>query len=63
MAIIEIVFEAKCKHCVYFNSERKVKKDGSLSSRNRYYCGIPNESGRGYDLTMKDKVCDKWGLL
>lgn len=62
MAIVEIISEAKCKHCKHFKSERIIKKDGTLSFRRKYFCGIPDVSGRNWNLTMKNKVCDKWEL-
>lgn len=57
MAIVEIISDAKCKHCKHFKRVNLTKKDGTPSKVVRHYCGIPNRSGRTWNLTLKDKVC------
>lgn len=55
--IFEIIYEAKCKHCANFKSEKKIKKDGSKSKINRYYC---EKKHKTWNLDKKEKACDKF---
>jgi hypothetical protein len=59
MAVFTITYEAKCKHCRHFEYEYKTKKDGTRSKVKRYYCAVKNKT---WDLSMKEKACDKLEL-
>lgn len=55
MAIFEMTYEAKCKHCKHFKVRYPLNKDGSTSKRKEHYCESPK--GRTWNLTLKDKAC------
>lgn len=59
MTVITIIYEAKCKHCINFTSEKRIKKDGSQSKLRHWFCSKGHKS---WDLTTKDKACDKLEL-
>ena len=48
--VIEINYEAKCKHCKYF-------KRYSQGKRVKHKCGLTD-----VDLTLKSKICNKFEL-
>ena len=51
MSIVEIYYEAKCKHCLH--------RIGKRNKNNKYqsFCEIKQEF-----ITLKDKICDKFKL-
>jgi hypothetical protein len=59
MSIVTITYEAKCKHCINYASEGKMKKDGTPSKLRRWFCAKGHKS---WDLSVKDKACDKLEL-
>lgn len=48
--IVEIIYDAKCKHCQHFKRYSKGK-------RTAHKCNLTEEP-----LTLKSKVCDKFEL-
>lgn len=60
MAIVEIIYEAKCKHCKYFKPYYPLKKDGIKSKKKHNRCDNSDNSKRNWDLTLKDKACTKF---
>ena len=60
--IVEIISDAKCKHCKYFQHKWLVNKDGGRSKKPRAYCS--NEDSNYYNLllTLKSKACNKLEL-
>lgn len=50
MSVVEIIYDAKCKHCKHFDYKYKGK-------RKEYRCNITLEK-----LTLKSKICDKFEL-
>ncbi len=48
--ILEITYDAKCKHCKHFDYFYKGK-------RKQHKCNLTEEA-----LTLKSKVCDKFEL-
>ena len=48
---VEIIYDAKCKHCKHFSSKINNKR------RKQSYCKL-----LGYWLTLKSKACEKFEL-
>jgi hypothetical protein len=57
--IITITYDAKCKHCRFFNLSNITKKDGSISKIKRSFCINPKSEEFNKQLTLKSKACDK----
>lgn len=62
MAIIEITYRAKCKHCLHFMYRRLPKKNGEMSDRMYAYCENPKSERHGHPLTLKTLACDELEL-
>lgn len=59
MAIIEITYDAKCKHCRFFKYRRLPNKNGEMSKRMYAYCENPKSEREEHPLTLKTLACDK----
>lgn len=62
MSVVIITYEAKCKHCRFFNYTNLNNKDGSKSKVRRAFCTNPNSEMFGQQLTLKTKACSKLEL-
>lgn len=58
MAVIEIIYDAKCKHCIFMNYEFVNKKDGTRSKRMKAFCNNKKSNRFRSELTLKSKACD-----
>lgn len=58
--IVEIISDAKCKHCKYFK-HMKLKKLNSEEyyKKSRAYCSNENSDYYSLLLTLKSKACNK----
>ncbi|TYP89415.1 hypothetical protein BC792_12716 [Sphingobacterium allocomposti] len=61
--ITEIIYEAKCKHCVFFEKGRVLKNNGEESKRVIHFCNNKESELDHQMITLKDKACDKIQLL
>lgn len=59
MSVVIITYEAKCKHCIFFNYTNLNKKDGTKSKINRAFCTNPKSEMFKNKLTLKTKACNK----
>lgn len=55
--IVEIIHDAKCKHCRFFNYTKIMKKDGTKSKINRAFCTNPISERFTQQLTLKTLAC------
>lgn len=62
MSVVNITYEAKCKHCRFFNYTNLNKKDGSKSKVRRAFCTNPKSEMFSEQLTLKAKACNKLEL-
>lgn len=58
MSIIEIYYEAKCKHCKHLKRDFKTKKDDTRSKVFSSFCGKKNNEL----ISMRDKACNLFEL-
>ena len=62
MSVVIIQYEAKCKHCRFFNYSNLTKKNGDKSKIKRAVCTNPISVRFTEQLTLKHKACDKLEL-
>lgn len=62
MAIVEIYYEAKCKHCSFLNKERDTLKDGSKGKIYFNICNNPDSSYYKKKVNSRKWYCDKFKL-
>jgi hypothetical protein len=62
MSVVIIQYEARCKHCRFFNYSNLTKKDGDKSKIKRAFCTNPISVRFTEQLTLKHKACDKLEL-
>jgi hypothetical protein len=62
MSVVTIIYEAKCKHCKFFNYSNLSKKDGTKSKTRRAFCTNPKSEMFTKQLTLKTKACNKLEL-
>lgn len=59
MTTIEITYEAKCKHCLFFGYRRLPNKNGEMSKKMYAFCENKKADRYGNPLTIKSKACNK----
>lgn len=62
MSVIIIQYEAKCKHCRFFNYTNLNKKNGGKSKVRRAFCTNPKSEIFTKQITLKSKACNKLEL-
>ena len=62
MITIIMTYDAKCKHCRFFNYSNIEKKDGTKSKIRRAFCTNPKSELFTQQLTLKSKACNKLEL-
>lgn len=62
MAQVIITYDAKCKHCRFFNYTNLQKKDGKKSKVRRAFCTNPQSDMFTKQLTLKSKACNNLEL-
>jgi hypothetical protein len=62
MSMVIITYEAKCKHCLFFEYENIPKKNGSKSKINRAFCKNTKSNMYNQQLILKSKACEKLEL-
>lgn len=59
---LEIISDAKCKHCVFLKGYTYLKKDGTASRQRRYVCSNPGSPEYQKFRRSIDLVCEQWKL-
>lgn len=59
MITIIMEYQAKCKHCLYFEYRKLPKKDGTWSKKNYAFCENTESDRLGHPLTLKSLACNK----
>lgn len=62
MSTIIMIYEAKCKHCLFFKYIRMTKKNGNPSKKWLAFCMNQNSEMYNEQLTLKTKACNKLEL-
>ena len=60
--ILEIIYEAKCKHCKFFKYSSVLRKNGTISKKHKAFCTNPKSDRLGQVETLKSKACNKLEL-
>lgn len=60
MAIVEIFYTAKCKHCEHFTTKRPKNKNGALSKRRLGWCNVGRYSDEPEHVAQNLKACKKF---
>ena len=59
MSTVIITYDAKCKHCLFFEYTRMTKKDGNPSKKWLAFCINEKSEHFNEQLTLKSKACNK----
>lgn len=62
MSTTIIYYDAKCKHCKFFQYRKLPKINGEMSKRMYAFCENPKSEREGHPLTLKSKACNKLEL-
>ena len=57
--IVEMIYEAKCKHCLHFEYERMKNKDGNFGKKCKPICKNEHSENFKKILTLKNVACEK----
>ena len=57
MSIVTIIYEAKCKHCLYFQYSQTLRKNGEKSKKWTAFCKNKKSDRYEHSLTLKSKTC------
>lgn len=56
---VEIIYDAKCKHCRFFTEGRETKVDGTPFKRKLHFCNNSESTQYMNRLTLKSLACEK----
>lgn len=57
--LVEIYYNAKCKHCLHFCYRHLPNKNGEMSKKMYAFCENTKSERYGHPLILKSKACDK----